>query len=212
MQHRSWRLAVPEGQYLLRVEAHVSAIDRGARGMETVNVRGFPRDRLALSDVLAADRLAARDSSPGRWTEFLIAPNGGRFRPGDPLALLWEIYNLTPDSAGRVRYGVELRVTVDAIERRTLLAQIVGGVGDAMGLTAEGDDRVSLAYERDATARPDSALVEFVTVNLRDAPEGRYTVSVTVTDRATGQLATAERAVLVNRDPPSRGRTPSSFR
>jgi len=210
--HRSWRLGMVPGTYLLRTEVHLPALDRGARGMEPLTVRAYPAGPLAVSDVLAASRLLPRDSLARRWTDFLIEPNGGRFVPGDSVALLWEVYNLVPDSAGVAHFDVQLRVTLDAIERRSFAWQIVGGLADAMGLTVEGDDRVSVAYDRQATVGPDGALAEFVTVELRGAPEGRYTVGVTIRDRATGAVATRERAILVSRDPPARRAEYTSFR
>jgi GWxTD domain-containing protein len=210
--HRSWRLNLPQGLYLLRAEAHLPVLDRGARAMEPLEVRGYPSGLLALSDVLAASRLQPRDSLARRWRDFLIEPNGGRFLPGDSVALLWEIYDLVPDTSGLVHFDVQLRITVDAIERRGFAARIVGGVGDAMGLTGEGDDRVALDYDRHVPVGPDGAVAEYVTVELRDAPEGRYTVGVTVRDRATGAVATRERVILVSRDPPARRAEYTTFR
>jgi GWxTD domain-containing protein len=210
--HRSWRLALPTGTYLLRAEAHLPVVERGARGMEALDVRLFPPGPLALSDVLAADRVEPRDSLARRWRDFFLEPNGGRFLPGDSVALLWEIYDLTPDSLGMADFDVQLRITVDAIERRSVIAQIVGGLADAAGLTAEGDDRVTLDYTRRALVGPDGTVAEHVTVELRDAPEGRYTITVTVLDRRTGAIATRERAVLVRREPPRRQMDYGSFR
>jgi GWxTD domain-containing protein len=209
--HRSWRLGLTPGRYLLRAEAHLPVLDRGARAMEPLEVRAYPPGPLAMSDVLAASRLQRRDSLARRWRDFLIEPNGGRYVPGDSIALLWEVYNLAPDSAGVAHYDVQLRITVDAIERRNFAAQIVGALGDAMGLTAEGDDRVSLDYERHVAVGPDDAVAEYVTVELRDAPEGRYTVDVTVRDRLTGAVTTSQRAILVSRDPPARRAAYTSF-
>jgi GWxTD domain-containing protein len=210
--HRSWRLSLPAGAYLLRAEAHLPVVERGARGMEALDVRPFPRGPLALSDVLAADRVEPRDTLARRWLDFFLEPNGGRFLPGDSVALLWEIYDLVPDSLGMADYEVQLRITVASIERRSVIAQIVGGLGDAAGFTAEGDDRVTLEYARRVPAGPDGTVTEHVTVELRDAPEGRYTIAVTVLDRRTGAAATRERAVLVRRDPPRRQVDYGSFR
>jgi hypothetical protein len=210
--HRSWRLGLPPGPYLLRAEAHIPTLDRGARGMEPLTVRAYPPGPLAISDVLAAARLQPRDSLARRWRDFLIAPNGGRFLPGDSVALLWEVYDLAPDANGVAHFDVQLRITVEAIERRSFAARIVGGLGDALGLTAEGDDRVSLDYGRHVTLGSDGAVADFVTVELRDAPEGRYTVGVIVRDRTTGAVATRERAILVSRDPPARRVEYTTFR
>jgi GWxTD domain-containing protein len=209
--HRSWRLRLAPGPYLLRAEAHLPALDRGARGMEPLAVRAYPPGPLALSDILAAARLQPRDSLARRWRDFFVEPNGGRFLPGDSLALLWEIYDLATDTNGVAHFDVQLRITIEAIERRSFVAQIIGGLGDAMGVTAQGDDRVSLDYDRQVTVGADGATAEFVTVELRDAPEGRYTVGVTIRDRATGAVATRERVITVSRDPPARRTTYTTF-
>ena len=107
---------------------------------------------------------------------------------------------------------MDLRFTVDAIERHSLFAQVVGGVADAVGLSAVGDDQAVLSYERSATVPPTGILPEYLTVDLRDAPEGRYTVALTVTDLLAGTTATRERTLLVSREPPSRAPAPTSFR
>lgn len=210
--HRSWRLRLPAGPYLLRTEAYLPTVDRGARGMGSLVVRDYPTGPPVLSDVLAAGRIQPRDSLARRWSDFFIQPNGGRFLPGDSVGLLWEAYNLSADSNGVAHFDVHLRITVDAIERRSFMAQIVGGFGDAMGLSAVGDDQVALDYTRRAAVGPDGTVVEFVTVELRDAPEGRYTVEVTVRDRLTGAIARRERMVLVSRDPPARTTEYTTFR
>jgi hypothetical protein len=157
-------------------------------------------------------RTCSPPTASRRWTDYLIQPNGGRFLPGSTVGFLWEIYNLTADSSGMARYDVELRITVEAIERRSLFAQIVGGVADATGLSAVGDDRVSLNWSRSAAVGPEGVVTEHVEVELRDAPEGRYTVSVTVGDRGTGAVAVSERMLLVLRDPPARPQEYDAFR
>jgi GWxTD domain-containing protein len=210
--NRSWRLALDRGSYLLRAEAYVAPVERGARGMEALEVRSYRPGPLDVSDILVAGRVAPRDSAPARWTDFLIEPNGGRFLPGDSVAILWENYNLQRDSTGAAHIAVDLRFTVDAIERHSLFAQVVGGVADAVGLSAKGDDQAVISYERSATVPPTGILPEYLTVDLRDAPEGRYTVALTVTDLLAGTTATRERTLLVSREPPSRAPAPTSFR
>ena len=181
-EHRTWRMTLPPSHYLLRVEAHVSQLDRGARSLTEIDIRRFAATGLELSDVLLARRVEPRDSTYARWTDFLIEPSAGRYLPGEPMGLLWEIYGLERDSTGVARYAVSLRITVTEIARRGFFAEIVGGVGDAMGLTAEGDDQVELVYDRDGSA-PGDVQVEHLAIDLRDAPEGRYTITVTIHDR-----------------------------
>jgi GWxTD domain-containing protein len=206
LQYRSFRLQVAPGDYLLRVEALLPTIDRGARGMEELEVRAIPRTSLALSDLLVARRVSPRDSSSDRWDEFLIEPNAGRFAPGEPVGLLWEVYNLTPDSTGTARYEVALWITVEAIDRTGAgwLAALIGAAGDQIGLSAVHDDRVSLNYAQQRRATPGGAVVEHLMIELRDAPRGRYLLEVAVRDLVTGQETSATRRFTVGTDPVTR--------
>jgi GWxTD domain-containing protein len=206
LHYRSFRLTLQPGDYLLRVEAHLPSIDRAARGMAPVPVAAIPRDTLALSDVLLARSVTPRDSASTRWDEFLIEPNAGRFAPGDPVGLLWEIYNLTPDSTGTTRYQVQLWISVESIDRSGVgwLAALVGGLADKVGLTAAYDDRVSIDFTQEQPATPAAARVEHLTVELRDAPLGRYELQVLVRDLVTGQESQARRSFTIGKDPVTR--------
>jgi GWxTD domain-containing protein len=212
LQYRSWRLTVVPGTYTLRVEAHLPTLDRGARGLEALAVAPLGGPGLALSDLLVAQRVAPRESSATRWSEYFIEPNAGRFEPGEPVGLLWEMYNLAADSAGTTHYEVGLWITVEALDRteaRILgshaLAAIVGGVGDALGLTAVYDDRVSLGYQQQQPAAPGGARAEHLMVELRDAPKGRYLIEIIVRDLVTGQEATTSRTITIGAEPVRRG-------
>jgi len=156
--------------------------------------------------------VAPRDSAATRWDQFFLEPNAGRFAPGEPIGLLWEMYDLTPDSTGTTRYEVGLWITVEALDRTEsrlfgskTLAEIVGGVGDALGLTAVYDDRVSLGYQQERPATPDGARAEHLMVDLRDAPPGRYLIEIIVHDLLTGQEATTSRTITIGTEPVLRG-------
>jgi GWxTD domain-containing protein len=204
MEPSTWRLSLPPSDYRFRVEAMVAALDRAARSSETLHVRRFTNDSLQVSDVIAADRIAPKDSTARRWTDFFIDPSVGRFRPGVPVSLLWETYNLAVDSAGLVAYQVDIQFTVQEIERHGFAARLLGVVGDAAGLSAKGDDQVSLSFNRQREAPPDGRAVEFLDVDLQGAPEATYLVTVTITDRHTGRAATAERWFTVTNAPLTR--------
>lgn len=204
VQHRSWRLTMGPGTYVLRVEAHLPAYVRAARSVRPLAVRSFLGSELMLSDLLVAGSVAPRDSTAARWSDYLIEPNGGWFTPGHTVGLLWEIYNLAPDDAGEVAYGVDLRFTVATLTRRSTVAQIIGGLGDAMGLSAKGDDRIALHYTRTVDATRARVNVEYLTVELKDAPEGSYTVEVEVTDLRTGRSVAGQKVILIDRAPPTR--------
>ena len=201
VERRSFRFEVEPKQYLLRVETRLPAAGRAARSTSALAVRAYGTDSLTLSDVLVADRVAPRDSTFTRWTDFFLSPSAGRFAPTDPVGLLWEIYNLTPDTAGIARYTVEVRFTVLSVERRGFAARIFGGLGDAMGLSARGDDQVALAYDREAAVEPGGRQVEYLMVDLEDAPLADYGISVRVVDRVTRRSTEVLRRITVTNTP-----------
>ncbi len=202
---RTWRLALAPGEYLVRVEAELPTIQRAARSSGMLSVRDFTGDTLLLSDILVARRLEARDSTFRRWSDFLIVPSAARFAPGDPVAFLWEMYNLQPDSSGVAHYTVRLAVRVDAIERHGVFAQVLGGIGDATGLSALGDDRVVLEYDNDVAIDPGAAQAEYLVLDLRSDQQVTYEIELTVVDRSTGQAATVSRRFEVTSTPLRRG-------
>jgi GWxTD domain-containing protein len=197
VERRSFRFELAPAEYLLRVEAQLAGVDRAARSTSLLALRTYGPDSLMMSDVVVANSVAPRDSSYSRWTDFFIQPSAGRFAPNAPVALLWEIYNLSPDSTGRARYAVELRITVRDIERKGFAARILGGIGDAVGLSARGDDEVSLAYDREVTTPEGGRQVEYLTVDLEDAPVATYVITLRVTDKRTQRVVEARRQIAV---------------
>jgi hypothetical protein len=201
IERRSFRFELVPAEYLLRLEVRLPALERSARSTSLLRLRPYGTDSLMLSDVLVAERVEPRDSSFERWRDFLMVPSAGRFTPDAPVGLLWEIYNLTPDSTGTARYTVNVRITVRTIERRGFAARILGGIGDAIGLSARGDDAVALTYDRTATAVPGGIQVEYLSVELEDAPRAEYAIQLSVTDRVTGVTREALRRIVVTDSP-----------
>ena len=201
VERRSFRFELQPGSYLLRVEAMLAGAERAARSSSVLEVRPYGTDSLMLSDVLLAERVAPRDSSFTRWRDFFVLPSAGRLGAESSVGLLWEIYNLQPDSAGTARYTVNLRFTVRQVERRGFVARILGGIGDAVGLSAQGDEEVALAYDREVAAVSGGLQVEYLTVELEDAPKGLYGIYLTVTDNVSGQAITARRQFVVTDTP-----------
>jgi hypothetical protein len=60
---------------------------------------------------------------------------------------------------------------------------------------------VALAYDREVRAEPAGRHVEYLMVDLDDAPLADYGVSVTVLDRVTGRTVEALRRITVTNTP-----------
>lgn len=202
---RSWRAVLPRGEYGYRVEALQPASGNAARGLGSFGVAPFPESGLALSDVVVARSIVPRSltARPRGRADFDITANGSlTFQRGDTLYLYWEEYGLTPDPAtGAGRSRVELSLRLDDIDRKGqfVAARILGGVSDAIGLSAEGDTRVSLRFDRAVPLDGADRAPSFLAVALGGAPYGTYTLELTVTDLVAGRSARRERVLRIPR-------------
>jgi hypothetical protein len=93
---------------------------------------------------------------------------------------------------------VELALRVNELDRgRELSARILGGLVDAVGLSAEGEDRVALRFDRTVALDARDRVTNFVALDLGTAPFGTYTLTLTVRDLVSGRTATQERVMTV---------------
>ena len=190
---RAWRTRLRSGSFLYRVEALQPDARRGARAASRIEVLG--ETGFGLSDLLVADQVTARGGTGGRWSDYLIAPDLGVVRKGQPFALLWETYALGSQK-GLSKYSVT--VTVQRVRGGgfgEFVAKIVGGISGAVGLSGKGDDKVSLTFPREAPAS--DVTVDFVSLDLAGAPAGTYAVSVEVTDLVTKLTARQTSSITV---------------
>ncbi|HEX9633649.1 MAG TPA: GWxTD domain-containing protein [Gemmatimonadales bacterium] len=198
-EQRTFTSALAAGQYRFRVEARQPTTRRAARGADRLDVDDFNRSALMLSDVVMADRVAPRTAALTGRRDFLLDPNPAmRFTPGGEVHLFWETYNLTLDSLGTFWYDAEIVLRVQSIERRGFAARVVGGMLDAIGTTAKGDDQVSVRYEVRETLGERDRVPGWLAVDLEDAPNGTYVLELVLTDRLSGQSAVRRRVFTVS--------------
>jgi GWxTD domain-containing protein len=191
----TWRWRLPEAPDTvrsLRVEALDARGGGAGRGDAVPRAPPDPSPDLRLSDLLVAP--GRPDSAPHtRWFAMDLAPLAGPLPADQPLTLAWELYGL--GARPEARYAVEIRFTVERVERRGLLVRIIGGAADALGLSAIGDERLVLRYERSRESAP--ALLEYVALDLSEIPRGTYRVTVAVTQAGSSVAAVAEHLLEV---------------
>lgn len=192
---RAWRGRVRDGFHLYRVEALEAGSQRGARAVGQMTIA--PDTGFAMSSVLLATRVLPREGSEGtRWTDFNIAPSTGRYRRGQPVALLWETYGL-----GRGGGGSNYRVAITLAPVRRggvagLATRVLGAASSTLvGRTASGTDNVTLTYERQAPGR--DVVLDHLSLDLSTAPTGTYTLDVQVTDLATQRVVRRTSTVTI---------------
>ena len=197
---RSWRRMLAPGEYLYRIEARQPVSGRNARGLAAMNVSPFHAGSHALSDILVARSIGLKSGGdkPLSRDDLFIVPAGRlTFAPGDTLHLYWESYGLVPDSSGVGRARIDIALRVDEVQRQGGLEVFLGRIGDAIGVTAKGDDRVSLSYDRVVAAGAMDRAPDYLALGLGSAPPGTYTLEITVTDLVSNTAATRARVLQV---------------
>jgi hypothetical protein len=179
---RAWTRRVGPGINVVRVEALQADSKRGARAMArldpTTNV-GF-----GMSDVLFGNKpeLQRGVTTPSRWRDVAITPNAGHIARGSALGLLWEMYDLVPKN-GMTTYRVA--ITVER-ENRTgavgFAVRVLDNLGRAVGRAQQFRDRFTISFDRQGSALP--VLVEYLSLDMTQAPSGGYRLRVEVTDLA----------------------------
>lgn len=200
-ENRSYEINLGRGEFEVRVEAREGSSERAASGAGAVRIPKGPGGGFDLSDLIVAARLEPRGEGRRGLRDFFLQPNPARsFEPGAPVHLYWEMYAPRPDSAGIVRYQVSILVRNTSIERHGIVARVVGGVGDAVGLTASGEDWVTLSYQNQTPLGGRDRVPEYLSIDLGAAPEGTYAVVLRLRDLVSGEERSEETSVRIHRE------------
>lgn len=205
---RCWRVYLPAaGDLILGVEARDAITWRTAAVHDTLAARLFPRDSLAVSDLLLADHLRPMARKPSTRNDFDIAPNAARqFARNQRMWIYYEIYDLTADPQGYASYDVALTIAVKKLDRTgTFLGGksnplgILGLLADLWGFSVVGNDRIELRFSRAVQLDGRDRSTEHLSIDLFDAPPGEYAIRLIVTDRLRGRNASSDRLFTVVR-------------
>lgn len=179
---RLWSRRLGPGINVVRVEALQGDTKRGARAMARLDPAtnvGF-----GMSDVLLGNKPELRSgvAVPSRWRDIAITPSVGSYAQGSSLGLLWEMYDLVPKD-GQTKYRVAItveRADRDGVTGFTL--RVLDNLGRAVGRAQQSRDRFTISFDRQGGALP--VLVEYLSLDMTQAPSGGYRLRVEVTDLA----------------------------
>jgi GWxTD domain-containing protein len=185
-----WTRRLPAGSYYYRVESIIPGTvvaGRAAAGMAMGHdpATGFAMRGFGISDLLVASRTNA-PATAKRWTDFDPEPILGAVAKGSEIALVWENYELG-DSGGTSRY--EISVVIDRVRSRSgrIAAEIIGRTASVIGKDAS-DDRLALTFDR--TVAQGNTIADNLTIGLGTTPPGSYLLTLRITDRVSGRVAT----------------------
>ena len=175
-------LHVPPGGYHLSVEFLDPKGKHVGLRRDSLAVTGFPRDSLALSDLLLAQEIRLQtDLARLNRSRILVYPNfTGEFRPGQDLHLYYEIYNLTLDGSGMSRFRTTLVVQPE--HGKNMLQALLSWLP---GLSASLP-RVAVTSTLEGTRRQEN---QYRILQLGRYEPGEYRLIVRVEDLNSGQVA-----------------------
>jgi GWxTD domain-containing protein len=200
---RAWTREVPAGRYRVRVEAQDVAVQNAAgRAQDDVDARDRVAGTFEISDMLLVDRVSPPDGPLAGYVAARVVPRGElTFPQRDVFSIYWENYGLRPGREGRVRMDVRVQVTLVDIDRSgdQAVSRVLGNVGDAMGLTREGEQQLGLRYTREEPLGNRDRVPQITTIGLGTAPAGEYRLDLIVTDQESGSVARTSRTFHLTR-------------
>ena len=194
---RTWRHRLPRNGVGYRVEALQPDSMRAARALGVIEP--LPEPAFGVSDLLIAERATPRaGSSASRWSDMLITPSSGIMRRGQAFSLMWETYGLTATAESSNSYTIDLSLRrTDGSVLTAFLARVFGGTASGAQSRSSGKkgEGLRLSFNRNTAARPE--MLDYLSLDLGDAPPGKYRIAITVTDLPSKQSVTTERDLTI---------------
>lgn len=189
---------VPRGVYVFRAEASadgalLGAMANGAVAATRDTATGFDTRGFGMSDLLVATRAESRAGTARRWTDLALSAQVGPASAQQQLALVWENYGLSA-SGGNARYTITISLERERSTIGRIAARVVGSVGRTVGLD-QTPDRLLMRFDREVPHA--EAVLDNITLALGETPAGTYHLGVSVTDVATGRIASRAMLLIV---------------
>ncbi|HEX7118741.1 MAG TPA: hypothetical protein VF212_08140 [Longimicrobiales bacterium] len=188
----SMEARVVPGSYVYSLELLEERSRLAGRSRYALDVPGYPRTGVALSDPVLAEPFGAGRLPAGRDDARLHPLARLVLEPGDTVGLYAEAHGLRAGSDGVTHYAVELALL--RADDPALLVRAVRWLGQALGLAGE-DPPPRLSWE--GRGQGGRAAILAVDVPLTELDAGLYELELTVTDRVGGSRFTSRRLFRV---------------
>jgi len=196
---QQWTHRTGQLRTMHRVEAMEPTRPSGARGVARFTSDaevGFPLRGFGMSDVLIAATATPRKGSARRWSDLTVQPNGASVAPGARFAMVWEVYDLTADRNGRVRWRVRIKRERGTMVLHDDMKDVLAGSARAgTRVIADESTAPDVAYVRDAVGG--EVVLENIVFGLDDLLSGNHVVHVTIDDLVSGKSVTRGVSVRV---------------
>jgi GWxTD domain-containing protein len=176
------RLLLPPGAYRVDVQVMDRNSGRTQIYREDRILKAYPVAALTLSDVEMGARIDVAERGRFVKGDIEVIPMASKaYRPGEPVFIYYEIYNLTRDEFGATRYRISYQIR--SLRRTNVGARILGGLGRLIGKREEGNV-ISIEYDHVGTQSDERAHLE---LDMEATVPGMQLLKITVTDENSGQ-------------------------
>ncbi len=191
--HAAFEVRLVPGRYVYSMELLEDGSRLAGWARYGVDVPGYPRSGVALSDPVLAEPFGAQAVPTDRDDAAALRPLARLiFQPGDTVGLYAEAHGLEAGRDGETHYAVEL--SLRRTDQPALLARAARWLGRKLGLTADpGVPRLSWEG-RGERGRP---AVLAIDLPLTEVEAGLHELELTVTDLVGGGRFTSRRLFRV---------------
>ncbi len=180
------RVLLPPGAYRVDVQVMDRNSGRTQIYREDRILKAYPAGPLSLSEVEMGARIDVADRGRFVKGDIEVIPMASRaYRPGEPVFIYYEIYNLARDEFGATRYRISYQIR--SLRRTDVGARILSGLGRLIGQREDGNV-ISIEYEHVGTRTDEPAYLE---LDMGATVPGRQMLRITVTDENSGQSGRA---------------------
>lgn len=193
----AWVRRIGRGNNVIRVDAEQADVERASSA--TADALVDTTSGFGLSDLLLGTNPRSTGTvAPARWRDVSIAPTTGVFSWAQPVGVIWEAYDLTPEN-GTVRYRVNVKLN------RTFSSSLVGMVVRVIDFSKKVIERdggktgsVSVGYDQVRAAAP--TVTDFLSVNLKGTVPGTYKLTIEIEDLVAKRSTSRSVELVLTRD------------
>jgi len=183
-------VSLPPGEYHYVVS--VEDLNSGHIGVyrDTLELTPYEHGRFNVSQIVLAGNITGvgEGQKPGKFARGrlnVMALPSRTFRQDQKVFIYCEVYYLNKDNQGKKRYNIDFSIKADKLDQ-SLASKIFSPFGKLLG-KKEGETSITLTFDKEQDNPGRVIQQEYISIDIRESPPGKYYLNITVTDNATGE-------------------------
>ena len=192
---------LPPGEYHYSVNVRDLGNDHLGIYKGDFDVTHYTPGEFNVSQIVLASSINEMQEGqrPGKFTRgnLNVMPLPSRtFRQDQPVFVYYEIYYLTEDSDGKMRYNVDFTIEADKLDRN-IASKVFASFGKLVG-QSQDKGKITLTFDKEGAPNM-AAQVEWISIDISDSPPGDYKLNVVVTDAVSGNKITRDNMFYITK-------------